>query len=575
MESLKASVNKFQGKDDVSGWLDDFNAKADAFGVMGNDRYQAMLGSLDGDVISTVIGEARLLDNPIPKSESERAGWLEKELRRRYSTLKSIGENVKDFWMRKMSKGESLEAYVAEKKRLFTKFVEAIKRDKGWLTFESQWFLEELVEGLPRDVRFVVKEHHPIETRVLEKVVATAKSKLSTLPAPEMRAEAARPARGERNVGQGSPKKQVKCFECGEKGHVKWQCPKLKEEKKRDSSGKGSSASRAEGTSAVRGSAGRLRFVSLEMVSNERSSTVKALIDTGASTTVIARRAAEKISTSKGWQERVGGPLRTANGSPLKVLGVLPLTLRLGGVAVDVKAVVADDVEESLLLGDDSLEKLQAMIDYRVGGLVLPTGAVLRWEDNAETDARVAEVNKPTPGDGGTAISRVLEDMKDVFGTKARKLGAVKTTRHHIPLTSEVPVEEPLRRTSRKQDAIIKEKMKEMLEEDVIEKAKSEYAAPVVLARKKDRSWRFCVDYRKLNSVTRRDPYPLPRIDEILDRLGNARVFSKVDVRNGYWHVLVAEEDRHKTAFITKQGTFQFKRMPFGLTGAPATFNAR
>jgi len=114
--------------------------------------------------------------------------------------------------------------------------------------------------------------------------------------------------------------------------------------------------------------------------------------------------------------------------------------------------------------------------------------------------------------------------------------------------------------------------LKEMRDEGVIEKSTSEYASAVVLARKKDGSWRFCVDYRKLNEITRKDPYPLPRIDEILDSLGEARVMSKMDLQSGFWQIPVAEEDRHKTAFITKQGTFQFKRMPFGLTGAPGTF---
>jgi hypothetical protein len=112
----------------------------------------------------------------------------------------------------------------------------------------------------------------------------------------------------------------------------------------------------------------------------------------------------------------------------------------------------------------------------------------------------------------------------------------------------------------------------EMLADGVIEKSTSEYASPVVLAKKKDGSKRFCVDYRKLNAITKKDPYPLPRIDDILDRLGEAKVMSKMDLQSGFWQIPVAQEDRHQTAFITKDGTFQFKRMPFGLTGAPPTF---
>jgi transposase InsO family protein len=288
---------------------------------------------------------------------------------------------------------------------------------------------------------------------------------------------------------------------------------------------------------------------------------------------VIARRVAEKLSKSDVWRAQAAKALRTANGTPLKVLGMLPLTLRFGkGAEVDVAATVVEDVEDALLLGRDAYKKLEAEISWRRGGLVLPSGAMLPWMTTEEADAHVAKANESSQVDGRARIEQVLANMKDVFGSKARLLGAVDKTRHYIPLTSEVPVVERLRRTSLKQDAIIEKMMREMLAEGVIEKSASEYASPVVLARKKDGSPRFCVDYRKLNAVTRRDPYPLPRMDEILDRLGKARVFSKIDVRNGYWHVLMAEEDRHKTAFITKLGTFQFKRMPFGLSGAPATF---
>ena len=94
------------------------------------------------------------------------------------------------------------------------------------------------------------------------------------------------------------------------------------------------------------------------------------------------------------------------------------------------------------------------------------------------------------------------------------------------------------------------------------------------MARKKDGSWRFCINYRRLNSVTKKDAYLLPWIDDTLDALGfgKGRVFSTMDVASGYWHIPIKDRDKEKTAFTTNSGTNQFNVTPFGLTGAPGAF---
>ena len=111
-----------------------------------------------------------------------------------------------------------------------------------------------------------------------------------------------------------------------------------------------------------------------------------------------------------------------------------------------------------------------------------------------------------------------------------------------------------------------------MLANDIIEESSSPWASPIVLATKKDGSTRFCVDYRRLNSVTEDVAYPLPRIDEALDCLGNSEWFSTLDLASGYWQVELDAAAKEKSAFVTHRGLHQFKVMPFGLKGAPATF---
>jgi len=100
----------------------------------------------------------------------------------------------------------------------------------------------------------------------------------------------------------------------------------------------------------------------------------------------------------------------------------------------------------------------------------------------------------------------------------------------------------------------------------------SPWASPIVLVQKEDGSVRFCVDYRKLNSVTRKDAYLLPNIYDTLDTLAGSRWFSTLDLLSGYWQVEVAEADREKTSFTMRQGLFEFKVMPFRLCNAPVTF---
>ena len=94
----------------------------------------------------------------------------------------------------------------------------------------------------------------------------------------------------------------------------------------------------------------------------------------------------------------------------------------------------------------------------------------------------------------------------------------------------------------------------------------------MVLVRKKDNSWRYCIDYRRLNSGTQQDAYPLPRIDESLDALAGSRFFSTLDLVSGYWQVPLDSDAQEKSAFITRSGLWKWKVLPFGLTSAPATF---
>ena len=118
----------------------------------------------------------------------------------------------------------------------------------------------------------------------------------------------------------------------------------------------------------------------------------------------------------------------------------------------------------------------------------------------------------------------------------------------------------------------LKVQIQGLLDKGFIRSSTSPWGAPVLFAKKKDKTLRLCIDYRQLNRVTIKNRYPLPRIDDLFDQLRGAQMYSKIDLRTGYHQLRVRETDIPKTAFRTRYGHFEFTVMPFGLTNAPAAF---
>lgn len=144
---------------------------------------------------------------------------------------------------------------------------------------------------------------------------------------------------------------------------------------------------------------------------------------------------------------------------------------------------------------------------------------------------------------------------------------------HRIILNSgQSPIAVPPFKMARQKKEILREELDKLLKDNIIEECESSWAAPVVLVPKKEGSMRLCVDYRRLNEVTVGDSYPMPRIDELLHATKRTKFMSTIDLRSGYHQINVREEDRDITTFTTPFGTFRYRRMPFGLKNAPATF---
>ena len=169
-------------------------------------------------------------------------------------------------------------------------------------------------------------------------------------------------------------------------------------------------------------------------------------------------------------------------------------------------------------------------------------------------------------------LEALLSHHTDIFEMDSSELGHSNVVQHVINTGDSAPIKQHPYRTPMVQRERIAQLIKQMEEQGIVKPSCSPWASPVVLVPKKDGSTRFCVDYRRLNTVTRKDVYPLPRIDDILDTLGRAKYFTTLDLSAGYWQVELDPESQAKTAFTSHCGLYEFTRMPFGLCNAPATF---
>jgi len=394
----------------------------------------------------------------------------------------------------------------------------------------------------------------------------------------------------DKDKGKGKDRTESRslCSHCGKPGHDKQTCFILHPELKR------SKSSSLFLTSSPSGTLWHLP-ISVNGVM------VEALIDSGATTTFVSSALVQKlrlkIVNSK-------ATVHWVEGSSCQSLGSVVLKFSLLEKSYSVSCVILD-MGYDCVLGASWLSSENVSTNWGTGILRLKghlgevrmirkevsqvTASAARIEVISFMQLRsvvkedevflgflsdpTEETTAPEPAPDGR-VTALLQEFRDVFPDDLpAKLPPKRAVDHKIELVPDAAV--PQRLTYRLSTAELDElrrQLDDLLEKGFIRPSKSPYASPVIFVRKQDGTLRMCVDYRGLNKVTVKDKYPLPRIEELLDRLKGATVFSKLDLRSGYNQVRVAEGDIPKTAFSTRYGLFEFCVLPFGLTNAPATF---
>ena len=298
-----------------------------------------------------------------------------------------------------------------------------------------------------------------------------------------------------------------------------------------------------DGRLVIRVSAGRCKF--------------RTLVDTGAARTLLRQDAWEAYRREHGLPRYLGVAVqvRSLSGNLLPTVGTAQVMIE--GKLISV--IVVPTMQHDLLMGDDALRALCTKLDLAANTVTF-------------ADQSVPVLGLEVVGATHLALDHWRSEFPDVFG-EPQPLGRHLDVEFHISVEDGVrPIRQRPYRAPLTKRTVIKEHIEDMLCQGIIQPSTSPWSSPVTIQPKKDGSTRFCVDYRALNSVTRKDAHPLPRIQDIFDSLSGASIFSVMDLKSGYFQVPVAPGSVPYTAFVTSDGLYEFLRMPFGAANTPAVF---
>lgn len=291
------------------------------------------------------------------------------------------------------------------------------------------------------------------------------------------------------------------------------------------------------------------------------------LWDSGASISVISKHMWSKIGSPimKNYEMSVAGVF----GRSQQVLGICKLSLEWNNLVKTINAIIMEKITPHFIAGVDIMKECQVSLQFGdFVQCVSKDGG--KWSDS-DRQKKIHESIKDL--ETNFNLKSMLDTYRSIFMAHKFDLGFTDIVKHRIQ-TESAPIYLNPRRQPMHIEDLIDEMIKLMLDHDVIRPCRSPWNSPLVAAKKKDGSLRLCVDFRQLNSVTKRESFPMPDIQSLLDSLAGSNVFSSIDIGQAYYQVALDTDAQEMTAFSTKAGQFCYNRLPFGLTSAPATFQS-
>lgn len=388
-----------------------------------------------------------------------------------------------------------------------------------------------------------------------------------------------------------------KCFSCGQTGHMSYKCFKNQKPSENVAKPSGSFSKltcsfckkighkEADCFAKQRSEAqnGNQRKVNLcrELASSCSNSDVSPAVVQGIPVDVLIDSGAINISlVSSDVAKLFSGPrkstlcvIKGVSDSEIVSREYVTVTVEFEHVSLEVDLVVvpASCMNTPIIIGTDVLNR-DGIVYIRTKDrqyLSRSSNEVLKV--NATRIDMQSIVNTPLQGADFTALMVVIDEFSE-FLISGTATTTVKTGQMHISLTSETPIVYHPYRLSYKEKLKVREIIKDLLDKNIIRESESEYASPVLLVKKRDGSDRLCVDFRALNRITVKDRYPLPLIDDHIDRLGSSKYFSCLDMASGFHQIPIHEDSIHKTGFVTPEGHFEYLKMPFGLCNSPTVY---